>query len=140
MADPSTSQDLHEKSIGELLEQLSEQTSTLVSKELELAKAELAEKGKKAGLGAGMFGAAGLFGLFAFGALTTALIAVLGTAVDLWLAALIVTVVYAAIAGVVALRARSEVRAATPPMPEQAIESTKEDVEWAKEQAKSART
>jgi uncharacterized membrane protein YqjE len=127
MADPSTSQDLHEKPVGELLKQLSEQTSTLVSKELELAKAELAEKGKKAGLGAGMFGAAGLFGLFAFAALTTALIAVLGTAVDLWLAALIVAGVYA-------------VQAATPPMPEQAIESTKEDVTWAKEQAKSART
>jgi uncharacterized membrane protein YqjE len=140
MADPSTAQDLHEKPVGELLKQLSEQTSTLVSKELELAKAELAEKGKKAGLGAGMFGAAGLFGLFAFGALTAALIAALGTAVDLWLAALIVAVVYAAVAGVLALRARSEVQAATPPMPEQAIESTKEDVEWAKEQAKSART
>jgi uncharacterized membrane protein YqjE len=140
MSDTSTSQDLHEKPVGELLKQLSEQTSTLVSKELELAKAELAEKGKKAGLGAGMFGAAGVFGLFAFAALTTALIAVLGTAVDLWLAALIVAVVYAAIGGVVALRARSEVQAATPPVPEQAIESSKEDVKWAKEQAKSART
>jgi uncharacterized membrane protein YqjE len=140
MADRAISQDLHEKPVGELLKQLSEQTSTLVSKELELAKAELAEKGKKAGVGAGMFGAAGLLGLFAFGALTTALIAVLGTAAELWLAALIVAVVYAVIAGVVALRARSQVKAATPPMPEQAIESSKEDVKWAKEQAKSART
>ena len=140
MSDTSTSQDLHEKPVGELIKQLSEQTSTLVSKELELAKAELAEKGKRAGLGAGMFGAAGLFGLFAFAALTTALIAVIGTAVDLWLAALIVAVVYAGIAGVVALRARSKVQAATPPVPEQAIESTKEDVKWAKEQAQSART
>lgn len=139
---PETAQpeDLRERPVGELLKQLSEQTSTLVSKELELAKAELAEKGKKAGLGAGMFGGAGLFAVFAFAALTTCLIAVLDSAMDLWLAALIVAVVYAAIAGVLALRGRSEVKAAVPPMPEQAIESSKEDVQWAKEQAKSART
>ncbi len=140
MPEAAQSEDLRERPVGELLKQLSEQTSTLVSKELELAKAELAEKGKKAGLGAGMFGAAGLFGLSAFGALTACLIALLGTAVDLWLAALIVAVVYAAIAGVLALRGRAEVKSAVPPKPEQAIESSKEDVQWAKEQAKSART
>ena len=111
-----------------------------MSKELELAKAELAEKGKKAGVGAGMFGAAGLFGVFAFAALTACLIAVLDTAMPLWAAALIVAAVYAAVGGVLALRARTEVRSATPPMPEQAIESSKEDVQWAKQQAKSART
>ncbi len=140
MSEAPGTEDLRDQPVGDLLKQLSEQTSTLVSKELELAKAELAEKGKKAGLGAGMFGAAGLFGVFAFAALTTCLIAVLDTAMPLWAAALVVTAVYAAVGGVLALRGRTEVRSATPPMPEQAIESSKEDVQWATQQAKSART
>jgi uncharacterized membrane protein YqjE len=137
MAEAPASEEMRELPVGELLKQLSQQTSTLVSKELELAKAELAEKGKKAGVGAGMFGAAGLF---AFAALTACLIAVLDTAMPLWAAALVVAAVYGAVAGVLALRGRTEVKAATPPMPEQAIESSKEDVQWAKQQAKSART
>ena len=140
MAEAPAAEDIRDRPVGDLLKLLSEQTSTLVSKELELAKAELAEKGKKAGVGAGMFGAAGLFGVFAFAALTACLIAVLDTAVPLWAAALIVAAAYAAVAGVLALRGRAEVKSATPPMPEQAIESSKEDVQWAKQQAKSART
>ena len=107
---------------------------------MELAKAELQEKGKQAGLGAGMFGGAGLFGLAAFAALTTAVIAVLATAVDLWIAALIVAVVYAAVAGVLAMRGKKKVQEAVPPVPEQAKESVKEDVEWVKTQARSGRT
>ena len=103
MASEHTQEDLRDQPIGELLKELSNQTTTLVRQELELAKAEMAEKGKKAGLGAGMFGGAGLFGLLALGALTTCLIAALATGVDLWLAALIVALVYAAIAGVLAL-------------------------------------
>jgi uncharacterized membrane protein YqjE len=140
MAEAPGAEDIRDRPVGDLLKLLSEQTSTLVSKELELAKAELAEKGKKAGAGAGMFGAAGLFGVFAFAALTACVIAVLDTAMPLWAAALIVAVVYAAIGGVLALRGRTEVKSATPPVPEQAIESSKEDVQWAKQQAKSART
>jgi hypothetical protein len=131
--------DLHERPVGELLKELSNQTTTLVRQELELAKAEMAEKGKKAGLGAGMFGGAGLAGLLALGALTACLIAALATAMDLWLAALIVAVVYAAIAGALALAGRRKTQEASPPAPEQAIESTKEDVQWAKTRAKSAR-
>jgi uncharacterized membrane protein YqjE len=134
-----TQEDLRDRPIGELLKELSNQTTTLVRQELELAKAEMAEKGKKAGLGAGMFGGAGLFGLLALGALTTCLIAALATGVDLWLAALIVALVYAAIAGVLALAGKRKTQEATPPAPEQAIESTKEDVQWAKTRAKSAR-
>ena len=126
--------------IGELVKQLSEQTSTLVRKELELARAEMTRKGKAAGLGAGMFGAAGLFGLLALGALTAFLILLLAEAVDGWLAALIVTVAYAAIAGVLALTGKSKVQQATPPVPEQAKESMKKDVEWTKERAKAARS
>jgi hypothetical protein len=131
--------DLRERPVGELLRELSNQTTMLVRQELELAKAEMAEKGKQAGLGVGMFGGAGLFGLLALGALTTCLIAALASGMDLWLAALIVTAVYAATAGVLALLGRRKTREATPPAPEQAIESTKEDVQWAKTRAKSAR-
>lgn len=137
--DPNGASDMRERGMGELLKQLTEQTTTLVRKEIELAKAELTEKGKKAGAGAGMFGGAALFGVFAFAALTTCLIALLDLALPLWAAALIVMAVYTAIAGVLALQGRKQVRQATPPVPEQAVESTKEDVEWAKTRAQSAR-
>jgi uncharacterized membrane protein YqjE len=132
--------DLREHGTGELLRELSDHTTTLVRQEIELAKAELGEKGKKAGLGAGMFGGAGLFGVFALAALTTCIIVALDSAMPLWLAALIVAVVYGAIGGVLALRGRNKVQEAGPPVPEQATESVKEDVQWAKTQAKSGRT
>jgi membrane protein len=128
-----------EQSISELLKQLSEQTQALASKEIELAKAEVAAKGKRLGIGAGAFGAAGLIGAFAFGALTAALILLLATAMEPWLAALIVTVVYAAIAGVLALTGRKQVEAGTPPVPEQAIDSTRKDLETATQRAKEGR-
>ena len=131
--------DLRDRPVGELLKELSNQTSSLVRQELELAKAEMAEKAKKGGLGAAMFGGAGLFGLLALGALTACLIAALATGMEVWLAALIITVVHAAIAGGLALLGRKKTQEATPPAPQQAIESTKEDVQWAKTQAKSAR-
>jgi hypothetical protein len=86
-----------------------------------------------------MFGGAGLFGLYAVGALTATLILALATFLPGWVAALIVTVVYGAIAGILALRGKSQVKEATPPMPEQAVETTKEDVRWVKTRAKSAR-
>lgn len=126
-------------STAELLRRLSEQTTLLARQEVELAKLELAEKGKKAGTGAGMFGGAGALGLYALGALTAAAILALATAVAPWLAALIVANVYGAIAGILALTGKNKVQAATPPVPEQAIDSTKEDVRWAKTRATSAR-
>jgi len=132
--------ELRDRPTGELLKELSNQTTTLVRQEIELAKAELAEKGKKAGVGAGMFGGAGLFGVFAFAALTTAVIAALDRVMPLWLAALIVAVVYGATAAVLALQGRNKVREAGPPVPEQATESVKEDLEWAKTRARSGRT
>ena len=128
-----------EQSIAELLKQLSEQTQALASKEIELAKAEVAAKGKRLGIGAGAFGAAGLIGAFAFGAFTAALILLLATAMEPWVAALIVTVAYAAIAGVLALMGRKQVEAGSPPVPEQAIDSTREDIETAKQSAKEGR-
>ena len=137
---PNNNQELRERPTGELLKELSEQTTQLVRQEIDLAKAELTEKGKKAGVGAGMVGGAGLFGVFAFAALTACLIGALDTATPFWLAALIVAVVYSAVAGVLALRGKKQVQDAAPPVPEQALESTKEDVEWAKTRAKSSRT
>jgi hypothetical protein len=140
MAQENGDPDLRDRPTGELLKKLSDETTTLVRREIDLAKAELAEKGKKAGLGAGMFGGAGLFGVGAFAALTACLIAALDSAMPLWLAALIVTVVYAAIAAALALTGKGKVQEAAPPVPEQAIESTKEDVEWAKTRARSGKT
>jgi MFS family permease len=126
-------------SLAELLGRLSEQSSRLARQEVELAKAELAVKGKRAGLGAGMFGGAGAFGFYGFGALTAAAILALATAMDGWLAALIIAVVYGAIAGILALRGKHKVEQATPPLPEAAAESVKEDVQWAKSRAQQAR-
>jgi uncharacterized membrane protein YqjE len=134
------SDDLHDRSAGELLRELSDQTTTLVKQEIELAKAELSAKGKRAGAGAGMFGGAGLFGVFAFAALTTAIVAALDTAMPLWAAALIVMAVYAAVAAVLAMNGKKQIDKATPVAPEQAVDSVKEDVQWAKTRARSGRT
>jgi uncharacterized membrane protein YqjE len=131
---------LRDRPTGELLKDLSDHTTTLVKQEMELAKAELQEKGKQAGLGAGMFGGAGLFGLGAFAALTACLIAALDQAMEIWLAALVVAVAYAVIAAVLAITGKQKVKQAVPPVPEQAKDSVKEDIEWAKTQARSGRT
>jgi hypothetical protein len=128
-----------EQPLNELVRQLSDQSTRLARMEIELAKAELTEKGRQIGIGAGAFGAAGVVGLFALGALTATLILALAEAVDAWLAALIVTGAYAAVAAVLALVGRRRVEAGTPPVPERAIESSKEDVEAAKRSAKEAR-
>jgi uncharacterized membrane protein YqjE len=138
-SDPQNS-NLRQEPIGDLLKRLSNETTQLVRQELELAKAELAEKGKKAGQGAGMFGAAGVTALLSLGALTACLILALDHAVADWLAALIVTAVWAAVAGVLALRGRDKVQEATPPVPEQTVETVKEDIQWAKTQRQSAGT
>ena len=129
-----------ERSVGELIKQLSEQTTTLVRKELELARAEMTQKGKAAGLGAGMFGGACLFGLLAVGALTACFILALAEAMDGWIAALIVAAVYAAISSVLALTGKSKIQQASPPVPEQAKESVRKYVEWTKERARAARS
>jgi MFS family permease len=126
-------------SVAELVKQLSEQTSRLARQEVELAKTELAIKGKRAGIGAGMFGAAGIFGLYAMGALVATAILALATAVTAWLAALIITAVLGVVAGILALQGKNKLSEATPPIPEQATESVKEDVELAKTRAQAAR-
>lgn len=125
-------------STGELVKQLSNQLSTLIRKELDLAKTELTEKGKVAGMGAGMFGGAGVAGLLALGSLTALVILLLDKAMDTWVATLLVTLIWGAVAAVLAMAGRDRVRAATPPA-EETVETVKEDVQWAKNQAKSAR-
>jgi MFS family permease len=131
----------HDRSVGELVQLLTAQVSTLARKEVELAKSELARKGKVAGIGGGMFGAAGLIALLGLGALTAALVLGLEKLIDEgWVAALIVGALYLAVAGVLALAGRGRIRKASPLVPEQASESVKEDVEWIKTQARSART
>lgn len=139
MAEPAQRSEASDRSTQELVKQLADQTTALVRQEVELAKAELAQKGKRAGIGAGMFGGAGVLGLYAVGALTAAAILALATALDGWLAALIVGVVYAAVAGVLALQGRRKVREATPVAPERTLDTVKEDVEVVKQRAKAAR-
>lgn len=131
-----TREELSDRSMGDLVQQLSQQTSRLVRQEMRLAQAELQEKGKRAGLGAGMFGGAGLIALYGVGAVVAAVILLIGTAVEPWLAALIVGVVLLAIAGVVALLGKKQVEQATPPKPERAIDSVQQDVDHLKESAR----
>src|SRR5437870_1743666 len=107
---------LREEPMGELFKQLSDDLSTLVRQELKLAQAEMTEKGKKAGIGIGMLGGAGIAGLLALGAFTACLIAALSTGMEVWIAALIVTVIYAAVAGTLAVNGRDRVGEATPPL------------------------
>lgn len=130
---------LRDNSTGQLIKQLSEQSSMLVRQELELAKAELTEKGKQAGKGAGMLSGAGIVGLLALGALTACLILLLDKGMDGWVAALIVTAAYAVVAGALALAGRDRMRESMPAAPEETVESVKEDVQWAKTRARSAR-
>jgi hypothetical protein len=133
-------EELRERPVADLVKQLAGQTSTLVRHEIDLAKAEMTEKAKIAGKGAGLLGGAAAVGLLAAGALTACLILVLSEAMDAWLAALIVAVVLGAAAALLGLSGRNKVRAATPAVPEQTIETVKEDVEWAKTRTPSART
>jgi len=139
MAEQGNNNPASEASVAELVRQLSDQTTLLARQEVALAKAELAEKGKRAGLGAGMFGGAGLVGAYAVGAFVAAAILGLATAVDGWLAAVIVGLVLAAVAGVLALVGKNRVQEATPPLPEEAISSAKQDVETVKARAQEGR-
>lgn len=118
--------------LGALVHDLTQQMSTLVRDEMRLAQAEMTEKGKKAGLGIGLFGGAGIVALFGVGTLLATVILALALVMPAWLAALIVTVVLFAVAGVLALKGKSSVSEATPAKPEQAIEGLKEDVATAK--------
>jgi MFS family permease len=128
-----------EESLADLTRQLSLQTTQLARQEVELAKAELRAKGKRAAAGVGMFGGAGMLGFYAFGALTACIIAAIAQALDLWLAALIVAVVYGLVAAILALRGKRKVQQASPPVPERAVQSVKDDVRFTKQRAQEAR-
>jgi hypothetical protein len=132
MATRDSDNGLREQPMGELFKQLSTDVSTLVRQELQLAQSEMTEKGKRAGIGVGMFGGAGILSLVALMTFTACLVAALAAGMDVWLAALIVTVAYGAVAGGLALLAKKKVAEAAPPVPEQTVESVKEDVQWAK--------
>jgi hypothetical protein len=117
-----------EPTLGALVHDMTGQMSTLIRDEIRLAQAEMTQKGKKVGVGIGLFSAAGILGLFGFGVLITTVILALDLVMPAWLAALIVAVVLFAAAGIAALQGKSNVSKATPVKPEEAIEGLKEDV------------
>jgi uncharacterized membrane protein YqjE len=129
--------DARERPIGDLVRDLSQQTSTLVRKEIELARAELTEKGKVAGKGGGLLSGAAVAALLALGSLTAGLIALLDKAMATWVAALIVMAVWAVVSAVLAKAGQSALKRATPPAP-QTVETVKEDIQWAKNPTGSA--
>jgi hypothetical protein len=136
MATPT--EDKRNASTAELVKELSREVSQLVREEIALAKAEMTQKGEHAGIGAGMLSGAAALGLAAVGGSMAFLVLVLDSWMPGWLAALIVTVVYAATAAVLALRGKERISHAAPPAPTQTIESVKEDVQWAKTHATSS--
>jgi len=124
--------ELRGRGTGELVKDLSAQVSRLVRQEVELAKTEMAEKGKKAGIGVGMFGGAGIAGVLMLGSLTACLILALALALSAWAAALIVTALWGVIAGVLTLQGRAKLREIGKPVPKETVETLKEDVQWLK--------
>ena len=119
----------HEPSAAELVKQVSEQTQRLIRQELALARLEMSDKAKHAGMGAGMLGGAAMVAFFGVGTLIAMLVLLLATALDAWLAALVVAVVLLALAGILAVAGKGRLSRAAPPAPEQTIESVKADVE-----------
>ena len=125
-----------EPSTGQLISDLTSQISRLVRDEARLAQVEVTQKAKRLGVGAGLFGGAGLFAFFGLATLITTVILALALVLPAWLAALIVTVVLFAVAGVLALIGKKDVQQGSPPVPTQAIESTKTDIQTVKESAR----
>ena len=136
---PSSSRrpgDLRDAPIGDVVNRVKEDASTLVSQEMRLAKAEMSGKAKEIGVGAGMAGGAGYVAYLASIAFMFTLIFALAEVMPEWTAALIVTVLFAAVAGVLALKAKKKIQDAGPPIPEQTVESVKQTIETVKEEAK----
>jgi membrane protein len=126
-----------DKPLGELVQDLSRQTSTLIRQEMRLAQTELAEKGRHAGRGAGIFGGAGVVALYGVGALIAAAILGLATVFEPWIAAAAIGVLLLLVAGILALTGKKELEEAGPPKPEQALDSVQRDIETVKARAKS---
>lgn len=127
-----TDQQLRDRSVPELMRQLSEETSTLIRQEIALAKAEFTGKAKRVGVGAGALGAAAIVALYAVAAASVAAIAALALVMPVWGAALIVAGFDMIVAGVLALTGRRGITTAMPPTPEATVDTVKEDVQWAK--------
>ena len=126
-----------DRPLGELVQDLSRQTSTLIRQEMRLAQAELAEKGRHASKGAGMFGGAGLVALYGVGALIAAAILGLATVLEPWIAAAAIGAGLLLIAGILALTGKKELEEAGPPKPEQTLDSVQRDIETVKARARS---
>jgi Putative Actinobacterial Holin-X, holin superfamily III len=140
MATPNDTQnELRERPLGEVAKDLTSDVSLLVRQEIELAKAEVAEKGRTAAPGLGMLGGAGIVALCAAGALTATLVLLFSLFLPDWTAALVVGAALAAVAYVLVQQGKKRVAEAGSPLPEQTIETVKEDMEWAKTRASSAR-
>jgi hypothetical protein len=139
MSTNGSPEELRDKPIGEVASDLTRDISLLVRQEIALARAEITEKGKAAGPGLGMIGGAGLLGLMAAGAATACAVLVLALFLPGWLAALIVALVLTGVAYVLAKRGKEQVQSVGAPIPTQTIETIKEDLEWAKTRATSAR-
>jgi Flp pilus assembly protein TadB len=136
----TTTPETRDASIGELLGRLARDSGTLVRQEMALARAELKQKARAAGPAAGMFGAAYVIGMLAATALTAAIVLLLALVMPAWLAATIVAVIYAIVAWVLVRQGQRQLREAMPPVPEQTVETIKEDVEWVKSQKRSGMT
>jgi Putative Actinobacterial Holin-X, holin superfamily III len=134
-----TENELRERPIGEVAKELTSDLSLLVRQEIDLAKAEMTQKGRTAAPGLGMFGGAGIVALCAAGAIAASLVLVFALFLPDWAAALIVGTALAAVAYVLIKQGKERVAEAGKPVPEQTIETVKEDVEWAKTRASSAR-
>jgi uncharacterized membrane protein YqjE len=131
---------LQDRPTAELVQRLSDNATRLVRAEIELAKAELAAKGKRAGIGAGLLGGAALLSMFALGAVTAAIIALWALLVPLWAAALITAGIYLVVAGIAGLLGKNSMQRAVPPVPEQALETTRTDLELTKARVKEVRS
>ena len=129
-------EDPRDRGLGELVKDLASQTTTLVRQEIKLAQAEVTQRGKVAGKGAGMLAGAAVAALLGLGAFTALLIIALDSFLPLWLAALIVTLLWLAVAAALGMSGKKALQASTPPAP-QTVETVKEDIEWAKTQTGS---
>jgi hypothetical protein len=130
--------DLREQSLGELVKDLSEEASLLVRQEVALAKLEMSEKARVAARGSALMGGGGMLAYLGLGALTAAAILGLSEVFLPWLAALIVGGVYLVIALILFLTGRASLRKAGPPLPEETVETIREDAEWIRRRSRSA--
>jgi hypothetical protein len=128
LVDKERANHLNDRSIAELVKLASEQISRLVRDEMRLAQAELAVKGKHAGIGIGLFSGAGVFVFYGVGVVLATIILALALVMPAWLAALIVAVALFLVAGIMALIGRGQVRRASPPVPETAVASVRQDI------------